>query len=142
MSQLLWNNDDYTVYITAIDNEHKLLVAMINEFGETLQIDGSLHSQIIREKLDKLSHVIRKHFASEERFLLFNNYPEYTAHLSEHTLLLERLSKFESRFKTENKAFNERMLSFLIDWLMRHVILHDCKYGKYFQDQELIGPFD
>src|SRR5450631_1764868 len=104
MDHLLWNNEDYSVHISAIDNEHKLLVSMVNEFSFTLQLDGSLHSQIITEKLVNLSHVIRKHFESEERFLLFNNYPEYTDHLSEHSLLLERLSRFESRFKAEKKA--------------------------------------
>jgi hemerythrin len=138
MSHLLWSNDDYSVHIPAIDNEHKLLVCTINEFGDTLQLDGSLHAQIISEKLAYLSQFIRKHFESEERFLLFNNYPEYTEHLTEHTLLLERLSSFESRFKAENKAFNERMLTFLIDWLIRHVILHDRKYATYYQNKELI----
>jgi hemerythrin len=140
MSSLVWN-DDYSVQITAIDNEHKLLVALINEFDITLQINASFHSQIIIEKLGTLSRCIRSHFASEERFLLFNNYPEFDAHLSEHILLLDRLSSFESRFKVEKKAFNEKMLVFLMDWLIRHIILHDRKFGSYFQDKELIERF-
>ena len=141
MSCLLWNDDDYSVQIPAIDNEHKLLVALINEFSIALQIDESLHSQIITEKLDKLSHCFRNHFASEERFLLFNNYPEFDAHILEHTLLLDRLNKFESRFKTEKKAFNEKMLLFLMDWLVRHIILHDRKFGHYFQNKGLSNHF-
>lgn len=136
MAELCWSNEDYSVGISAIDNEHKLLIALINDFEASLNIDVSLHSQIVTEKLDRLSTCIRKHFESEERFLLFNNYPLFTEHQEEHTQLLERLSKFEARFKAENKPFNEKILLFLKDWLVRHIILHDRKFCSYFRDKE------
>ena len=79
------------------------------------------------------------HFDSEERFLLFNNYPEFDAHKLEHAELLGRLRRFESRFKAENRAFKEKMLLFLQDWLVRHIILHDCKFGHYYRGKELIN---
>jgi hemerythrin-like metal-binding protein len=142
MSCLLWNNDDYCVQIPSIDYEHKILVAMVNEIDSAMQTQGPFHTQIILDKLANLSNGIKNHFASEERFLLINNYPEYDTHKSEHTILLERLNMFESRFKLEEKAFSEKMLLFLKDWLVRHIILHDRKFGHYFKDKEVSCHYD
>jgi hemerythrin len=141
VSCLLWNNDSYSVLIPAIDNEHKLLVALINEFETVLQINETLHSHFINEKLDKLYQCINSHFSSEERFLLFNNYPDFDSHVKEHSLLVDRLSSFKLRFNAENMAFNENMLLFIKDWLVRHILLYDRRYGEYFQGKELINEF-
>lgn len=138
MNSLIWSNEDYSVNIPAIDNEHKLLIALLNEIASAMNTQGSFHIQIIIEKLTTLSKHIKMHFESEERFMILNNYPEYNEHKAEHTLLLEQLNKFEVRFKSENKAFNEKMLLFLKDWLVRHIILYDKKIGNYFRDKEIL----
>ncbi len=138
VSTLKWSSD-YIVNIPAIDNEHKLLVSIVNDIAHGMQFQGALQTQVITESLQRLSNYIRMHFDSEERFLLFNNYPEFDSHKLEHSELLGRLSRFESRFKVENRAFNEKMLLFLQDWLVRHIILHDCKFGHYYRGKELIN---
>jgi len=139
VSYLLWSDVDFSVQIPAIDNEHKLLVTLINEFNLALQLDESFHSQIITEILEKLFRCITSHFESEERLLTINNYPDLAAHKFEHTLLVKQLRKFESQFKTEKKAFNEKMLLYFKDWLIRHVVIHDQKFGRYFFGKKLIG---
>ena len=142
MGSLLWNNDDYSVQIPSIDYEHKILVAMVNEIDSAMQTQGPSNSQIILDKLANLSNGIKNHFESEERFLLLNNYPEYDAHKLEHTILVEQLDTFESQFKLEEKPFSEEMLLFLKDWLIRHLILHDRKFGYYYKDKEVSSHYD
>jgi hemerythrin len=142
MSCLLWNNDDYSVQIPFIDSEHKILVAMVNGIYNAMETQGPFQNQIILDKLANLSNGIKNHFESEERFLLDNKYPEYDSHKLEHTILVERLDEFESRFKLEEKAFSEKMLLFLKDWLIRHIILHDRKFGYYFKDKEVSSQYD
>jgi len=140
MSALQWIKEDYCVYIPAIDSEHKLLIAIVNDFESALNMDCSLHAQIIPGKLAILSEIIKKHFESEEQFLLVNNYPWLEEQKSQHAQLLEQLAKFESRFKAEKSAFNDKMLLFLKDWLIRHLILYDRKFGNYFNGKELVSP--
>ena len=140
MSTLSWSND-YTVNIPSIDNEHKLLVSTINDIVQGMQFQSSIQAQVIADSLQRLSNYIRVHFESEERFLLFNNYPEFSQHQEEHIRLLARLGNFEKRFKSENRTFNEHMLLHLKDWLVRHIILHDCKFGSYYQGKELSSRF-
>jgi hemerythrin len=140
VSKLLWSHD-YSVQIPAIDNEHKLLVEIINELSDALDIHERVQIRIVVMTLDKLSRCIRRHFESEERFLMFNNYPEFDTHQLEHTKLMAQLELFERGFQAEKRAFNVKMLIFLKDWLVRHIITHDCKFGFYFRDKELITTF-
>jgi len=141
VSKLLWSND-YSVNIISIDNEHKLLVELINEFDSALDIHGAFQTKIVIVTLNKLALYIRRHFESEERFLQLNSYPDYNEHKQDHDLLLDRLSQFERNFLTAKQSFNEEMLLFLKDWLVRHIILHDHKFGEYYRDKDLINHFD
>ena|SRR5450631_2393480 len=79
LNTLHWSSD-YSVNIPAIDNEHKLLVSIIIDIACSLHCQSSMQAEIIIESLHRLSNYIRAHFESEERFLLFNNYPEFTKH--------------------------------------------------------------
>jgi hemerythrin len=137
-NSLVWNDEDYSVNIPAIDNEHKLLVALLNEIACAMNTQGSSQINVIIGKLAYLSGYVKIHFESEERFLIVNNYPDYDDHKAEHARMLEQITTFEARYKSENKAFNEEMLLFLKDWLVRHMILYDRKFGYYFRDKEII----
>lgn len=140
MSELEWV-EDYNVGIPAIDNEHKLLVSLINDMGSVVETNPEVQLQIIGDTLNTLDHCIRTHFESEERFLLANNYPEIDTQKAEHTLLIEQLEQFEKTFRTEMPSFTEHMLLYFKDWLIRHIILHDCKFGNYFRDKTIINYY-
>src|SRR5450631_1136452 len=99
MSCLLWNNEDYSVQIPSIDNEHKILIALVNELDSAMNFHVSFRAQFILDKLTNFSNSIKNHIASEERFLLSNKYPELVSHQLKHAEIIERLNKFESWFK-------------------------------------------
>jgi hemerythrin-like metal-binding protein len=140
MGPLIWC-EDYSVNIRAIDNEHKLLIELINDLQHALETQEMVRSQLVSAALEKLKHHIRAHFESEERFLLFNNYPDFDIHQQEHLELLKKLEQFVNHISSEQVVFTEKMLLFLKDWLVRHIILHDCKYGSYYLGQELASRF-
>lgn len=137
MGTMKWS-EDYVLNIPSLDNEHKLLVSLINDMALALLYHGDLRKKAVNDSLQRLSRYIRAHFESEERFLMFNNYPDFNAHKEQHELLLDELGAFERKFKAGDQPFNSRMLLFLKDWLVRHIILHDCKFAVYYNDKELI----
>lgn len=139
MNELNWS-EDYSVGIPTIDNEHKLLVSMVNDINRILDTHQDFQIQIVNDILKKLTYCIRRHFESEEGLLLLNNYPKYEAHKAEHAILLEQLDIFEKNFKDSKKSFTEEMLFYLEDWLVRHIILHDCEFGFYFRGKKIIYP--
>lgn len=136
MSDLEWS-DDYIINIPAIDNEHKLLVSIINDISRSMLCHGAVQTKIVAESMQLLSKCIRSHFESEERFLLLNGYPELESHMKEHSGLLAILDSFERDFKAMKTALNDEALLFLKDWLVRHIILHDSKIGHYYSEHGL-----
>ena len=74
MSELVWS-EDYSVGITFIDNEHKLLVSLVNDINRIIGTHKDFQVQMIGDILKKLAYCIHRHFESEENFLLFNHYP-------------------------------------------------------------------
>jgi len=140
MGQLTWS-DDYSVHISEIDNEHRLLIELIKELDHAMETQEMVRSQLVSSALEKLSQHIRMHFESEERFLLFNNYPDFTSHQQEHHDLLHTLEKFVGHVSSEQSVFSGENLLFIKDWLVRHIILHDCKYGSFYRGKELATHF-
>lgn len=124
-----------------MDNEHKLLISMIHDLEKAMDTQPVIRCQLVSEIMKSLSITIRRHFESEERILMFNNYPDFDSHLQEHQLLLQQLDRFEEDISVEHYALNEETLFFLKDWLARHIILHDVKYGIFFRDTQLIDHF-
>ncbi len=140
MSSLIWC-DDYSVNIRSIDNEHKLLMEMVKELDSALETQGHVLLQLVSAALKQLSHAIRMHFDSEERFLLLNNYPDSVNHQKEHNALLMKLDDFIGNFSSEQLVFTEQMSLYIKDWFVRHIILHDRKFGNFFRDKELATPY-
>jgi len=135
MSELEWSND-YLINIPVIDNEHKLLVSIINNVSRSMLCHGSVQTDIVAGSLELLSKCIRSHFESEELFLLINNYPELESHMKEHSGLLAILDTLEEDFKAKKTTLDDEKLLLLKDWLVRHIILYDSKIGHYFRENE------
>jgi hemerythrin-like metal-binding protein len=134
MSRLLWS-DDYSVHIRSIDNEHKLLVGLLNDIDGALQMEvgQQLRRQLALQYLLQLQLHALAHFESEERFLLLNNYAGVTAHQEEHRDLVRTLEEFAQAVISGKQEVDDSKLFFLKDWLVRHIILLDCTFGEHFK---------
>lgn len=139
MGSLKWC-DDYSVNIRSIDNEHKLLMELMNEFDAALNTQEQVRAQLVSSAMERLSNQIRAHFNSEERFLLLNKYPDCVRHQSEHNNLLKKLEGFSIKISSEQLVFTEQMSLFLKDWFLRHIIIDDRKFGNFFHNKELAAP--
>ncbi len=140
MGLLTWN-DNYSVHVSEIDNEHRFLIGLVKELDHALETDEMVRSQLVMSALEKLTHAISAHFESEERFLLFNNYPDFSSHQQEHHDLLATLEQFVGHVCSERAVFSGENLLYLKDWLVRHIILHDCKYGSFYRGKELANRY-
>jgi hemerythrin len=136
MGLLTWN-DDYSVHISEVDNEHRLLIELVKDLDSALETQEMVRSQLVSSALVKFTHAITAHFESEERFLLINKYPDFKSHQKEHHDLLQTLEQFVGQVCSKQAVFSEENLLFLKDWLVRHIILHDSKFGSFYRDKEL-----
>lgn len=130
MTTLEWDDDLYSVGIKRIDDQHKILVQLINALF--------LH----REKPDKafierifntLISYISEHFRDEEVMLRNMHFPNYSSHKEQHLRFEKSVQGYRKAFleKENSEEVLTQILDYLQKWLLSHIVIEDRKYVSY-----------
>lgn len=130
MSLLAWN-DNFSVGVNTIDQQHSGLFAVVNEL-HTAMMKGQTKT-VIGALLDKLVKYTREHFAHEERMMEAAKYPGLAAHKAHHAELTKQVGDFMARYKRGDGTLNIELLRFLSDWLTKHIQKEDKEYSPWLQ---------
>jgi hemerythrin len=114
----VWD-DSCKTGITAIDQDHKTLINLINDLYEAIQ-DGS-GGALLLPIFSALKHYTETHFAREELYMAECGIPEQEKHCQEHELMMTKLADLESRHRKGEAAISLQTLTFLRDWLKTHI---------------------
>jgi hemerythrin len=132
MKVVTWS-EEYSVDIQEIDEQHKVLVGLINELYEALSHKDN-HEQV-NHVLDELMNYTKVHFAVEECLLRLFEYPSYDQHKAIHDGIIKKLDGLYAQFKSGDTKVGMELLLFLKDWLMDHISHEDKKYSPHLQKQ-------
>lgn len=122
--------EDYKTAIQTIDYEHNKLINYINYIIEAKNMpDPRL---IIEINLDELISYTVFHFKTEEELMQKHNYEKYEEHKKAHEALKSSVLKFKERFDN-NEDVTEELISFLKDWLLKHIQGVDMDYVELFK---------
>lgn len=128
MALVEWTSE-YSVEIESIDAQHKQLFEMINELYDAMRA-GNV-ALFVPAILKRLATYCREHFAEEEGMMIRTDYPDYLRHRAEHIKLTKEVMTMERDF-TENKVVRSlTLLTFLKDWIQRHILFLDKQYGAH-----------
>lgn len=130
MTRLKWDQDQLTVGISAMDEEHKVLVGLINALDQK----NAQHSTEVLERIfSTLEFYVKNHFAHEERIMEKMNYPKLAEHRKQHKIFISNLYKLNDRFaKGElDTEFVDKLTQFIAHWITDHIMKEDKHYGKY-----------
>jgi methyl-accepting chemotaxis protein len=122
-------NDKLELHCHEMDEEHKVLIGKINVLVSNLNEDNI--DEIISSFKDLLSYT-QIHFSDEEQFMRDMNYPEYEAHKQIHDNLLLVLKKFGDDL-IAGKVEKDKVVAFLKNWLVTHIMGVDMKYADHYQ---------
>ncbi len=122
-------SDEYSVRVTEMDEQHRKLVALINELSESIG-NGNEH-EVIKQTLDKLLDYTAYHFLTEERLLEKNGYPGLRKQKEEHDTLSWRVLDMRSRYYSGEGVEPNEVLVFLTGWLKNHLLFSDKQYAAY-----------
>ena len=129
MAYFPWSQD-YSVGIRLIDNDHKDLVDMVNSLHD--QISGSDSEEQIATTLAFLARYVREHFTREEALMAQYGYPDLAAHKASHHELAAEIHAAQKVFTSEPERLDpQKLLLFLRDWLVHHILSEDMKYVPY-----------
>lgn len=128
MPLLTWK-EDYSVNIKEIDDQHRKLVAMINELHDAMSERRA--KEVLGEILKKLADYTVFHFSSEERLMRTNEYPEYEEHRGKHEKMTNKVLALQEELKQGKITLSMEVMDFLKNWLDKHILGTDKKYSAF-----------
>ena len=134
LNRLEWN-DEYSVGVVELDDQHKKMFATINELLEAI---SSGHTE---EHLDGIVNFLIKykmfHFSTEEKYFKEFNYDGAEEHIAKHKEFNDKLNSLKEKYPKYTNEFAFELVDFLEDWLIGHLLTTDHKYIKCFHDHGL-----
>ncbi len=118
MTLIVWN-DDLSVGNAFIDNDHKKLVKLVNDFHNAMEEGRG--NEVVGKVLHNLVIYTKEHFAREEAEMRRIKYPRYLAHKLEHDNLLMEVAELQAGFDTGKAMLTLKVSRFLRDWLATHI---------------------
>jgi len=125
--------DDFVIGIEMIDEDHQLLVSLINQLHAA--IEANQDRDIIASVLTVLTEYTCTHFAREEKLLEKSDYPNLAEHREKHRDLSGQVIEILRRYnENETADIPTETLIFLKEWLTKHILGTDMAYRPYVKD--------
>ena len=129
MALFEWN-DSFSVKVKLLDDDHKRLIALVNELHDGILAGHS--KEALGPVLDKLVHYTKSHFAHEEEYFDRTHYPQAAEHRKEHHDLLQKAADLQQRYKGgATSMLSLETMSFLKNWLTHHISGSDKAYSSH-----------
>lgn len=130
MAYMTWK-DEYSVGVAAIDEDHKQLLAIVNELHDSLA-EGAASETLARICDDLINHTV-VHFDNEERYFAKTDYPRAAAHRLMHQQLKQRILQFRGEISEQPPPLGKFV--FFTDWLAHHIVGEDKNLGAHLNTQ-------
>lgn len=120
--------DIYKIGIPIIDEQHKSLFDMFNEFEKAyLEKDKAM----VDEVLSFLIQYCEKHFKTEELYFEKYDYPQREEHKALHDQFIEEVNLIAISYRNGSQAAVRELECKVYDWLIKHIEQVDKRYGMF-----------
>ena len=124
-------SDEFNVNIQEVDEQHKVLVDLLNQLHVAIQEKHGKATS--RQILDRLAEYTRTHFVLEESLMRLTHYSGFEIHKQQHQDLMEQVQALQKKLDEENATITFELLHFLKTWLIQHINDSDKRFGAFFQ---------
>lgn len=128
MAHIVWD-EKMSVLVRQMDDEHKKLIEIINNFYESMGGDNSKAQ--IQAVIKSMKEYTVFHFSDEERLMQKHGYVGLEQHKQEHKAFIEKVKDMENRYSQGKLLLSLEVANFLKTWLTNHIMQSDKKYGEY-----------
>lgn len=132
MPLFTWN-DFYSVNIAKIDDQHKNLIAIINELHDAMLQRRS--KEVLHHVFEQLVVYTEEHFAYEEELLTRYEFPGYEDHKQAHEYLTAKVRELRKNYDQGMDIFSMKVMIFLKEWLAKHILGTDQLYKDFLNDE-------
>lgn len=124
---MIWD-DRIQIGIKEIDDQHKVLVDLINEIYMIMKQGNGLDA--MASVVGELASYTAEHFRYEEGLLERAKYPDIVRHKQIHVSVVNQVLGYKKQLEDGTLDVNE-LMSFVSDWLARHIKAEDRQYVPY-----------
>ena len=117
--------------VEEIDNQHRKLVAMINDLNDAMRQGKG--KTVLGKTVDGLSAYTATHFKTEEKYFQQFAYADAGPHVTEHDAFARKVADFRMAFAKGKLGLSIDVINFLSDWLKNHIQASDRKYVAHFK---------
>ena len=133
MEFIKWD-DDLSVHIASIDQQHEKLILMVNGFFDAAVVRKK-KDEALGGLLDGLTAYTLQHFATEEELFRKFSYPDADEHKAEHRALIEKVTGLKERFSNDRSILSVEIMNFLKGWILNHIKVIDAKYSGFLKEK-------
>jgi hemerythrin len=126
-------SDKFSVHIKEIDEQHKKLVAMLDELY--VAMEAGQGSDVLGKILMEMVDYAGTHFSYEENLMLQHDYPEYIKHRAEHDVFVAKVSDLLQRYEKNPNVLSVETGIFLKKWLTNHIMGSDQLYAPWLNEK-------
>jgi hemerythrin-like metal-binding protein len=137
MPVVIWN-DSYKTGNGTVDQEHRMLFALVNEFHDAV-VSGR-GKDVLLPTLTRLADYTVNHFAHEERLMLSARYPGYPAHKKAHDELTTKAKQIIVDYRGGKLVLTMTLSRFLADWIANHINTADMAMITWVQRKSRPTP--
>jgi hemerythrin len=129
-NSIVWD-DSYYIGNKTIDDQHKELVKLTNEFYRDCRKEGPLRKFYFFNTVQGAINYIKTHFATEEEILKKIEYPAFDYHKKMHDDFIVQVVEQVRVFENEDNPDPRGFIRFLLEWIMKHIANADKLYIPY-----------
>lgn len=125
MALIDWTRD-LSVENDVLDDQHRHLVDIINQYDDALRREMEPHQ--INEILNDLIGYTQEHFNFEENLLVETGFTGLRHHQDLHRQLLQKIERFQYDFVQGDTGVLQEIREYLKYWLVSHIVMDDNAY--------------
>ena len=129
MPLMTWN-DELSVNVKEIDDQHKKLIGLINNLHDAMK--SGQGKQVMESTLQELAAYTVYHFTAEEKYMQEFHYPRYLAHKIKHDAFVKKVADFQNDYHAGRLGLSLDLMNFLKSWITTHIMDTDHQYSETF----------
>ncbi|GAB6053687.1 hypothetical protein JCM17960_25070 [Magnetospira thiophila] len=131
--------DSMSVGLESIDNDHKVMISLINELHEAQDSEnGEERENTVGSVLNALVEYTEYHFEREQRVMETVGYEGIGPHLKNHDDLKDVVLSLKEQFDIQPETVDlNLMYNFLRTWLVQHILKEDMAYAPLVRGNDL-----
>lgn len=131
-SELITWGPNFYIGIKEIDNQHKVLVDLINKLYTAFGSNSNRRQ--IKTVLQELVDYTVYHFGNEENYFKKFGYKDTPAHVDQHKRFVDKIRSFARDFEKGDATVSIDIINFLKDWLINHILKIDARYVPFLKE--------